>query len=304
MEIKQVMVALDLTEMDEMLIKYTCFLDRHFKFDRVYFIHVARTLEYPQEIIDQHPDLLAPMDDNIKLEIKNELTSCWSSENDKVELKVVDGNPEEQLLKWAKIKEVDMIILGRKKIMNGSGLIPGKVARAAPCSVMLVPEDVKFEMDKILLSVDFSRHSQLVAEQCIYLAREHKKTELIFFHHFTVPTGYSKIGKSYEEFAEIMKGHAEREMAEFINKLDHSGIDYKFVYSCSEERSLLDELLDYVKDNEVDILAVGSKGRTNAASFLLGSVAEKLVNRNSSKPLLIVKQKGSNMGFLEAIFQL
>lgn len=304
MEIKQVMVALDLTDMDEKLIKYTCYLDRTFKFEKIYFIHVARTLEYPQEIVDKHPELMAPLDEAYKHEIQKELDKCWGGTMDKAILKVTDGNPEEKLLKWAKIKHVDLIVLGRKIHMAGSGLVPGKITRAAPCSVLLVPEIVRFEMNKILLSVDFSRHSYLVAEQCIKLARQNSGTRLIFFHVYKVPLGYSKIGKTFEEFAEIMKVHAQNDMNRFVEKIDLEGVDYEYVYECSHDKGPLDEIMGYATSENVDMLAVGSKGRTNAASFLLGSLAEKLVSRNENIPFLVVKQKGSNMDFLDALFRL
>ena len=304
MEIKQVLVALDLTEMDEKLIKYTCFLDKHFSFTKIYFMHVARTLEYPKEVLEAHPELMAPLDENYKHEIQLELNKCWRGDSDKTELKVIDGNPEEQVLKWARIKDVDMIILGRKLEVNGSGLIPGKVARASHCSVMLVPQAVNFELDTILLSIDYSRHSYLVAEQCIHLAKAHGNTKLIFFNSVKVPAGYTRIGKTFEEFGEIMKGHSKRDMQDFVQKIDLSGIEHEFVYSCKEDSSVLDEIIEYINTHDIDLLAVGSKGRTNAASFLLGSMAEKLVHRNSKKPFLVVKQKGSNMGFLDAIFKI
>jgi nucleotide-binding universal stress UspA family protein len=119
-----------------------------------------------------------------------------------------------------------------------------------------------------------------------------------------VPLGYSKIGKTFEEFAEIMKGHAQSDMQRFIEKIDLQGVDYEFVYECSHDKGPLDEIMDVATTENVDMLAVGSKGRTNAASFLLGSLAEKLVSRNENIPFLVVKQKGSNMDFLDALFRL
>ena len=49
---------------------------------------------------------------------------------------------------------------------------------------------------------------------------------------------------------------------------------------------------------------MGSKGRTASASILLGSVAEKLVQANNEIPMLILKKKGENMGFFEALFKI
>jgi nucleotide-binding universal stress UspA family protein len=305
MKIKHVLVALDLTEMDERLIKFTCFLDKMFDFDTIHFLHVAKTLEYPEEVLKNHPELLAPLDDTYKHKIEEELSSCWGGAREKAQLKVADGNPEEGLLKWARIKDADLIVLGRKSTMKGTGLIPGKVTRAAHCSVLLVPEQVNYNIRKIMMSVDFSRHSLLVAEQCIHLAKKIEGAKLIMFHVYQVPSGYSKTGKSFEEFSEIMKGHAMKDSTDFIKKLELEGIDHEFIYKCDDEqRGPMDEILKYANNEKVEMLAVGSKGRTNAASFLLGSLAEKLVNENSTIPFLVVKQKGSNMSFLDAIFKL
>ena len=52
------------------------------------------------------------------------------------------------------------------------------------------------------------------------------------------------------------------------------------------------------------MLLVGSQGRTAAASLLLGSVSEKMLHYENHIPLLVVKEKGGNLGFFEALFKL
>ena len=53
-----------------------------------------------------------------------------------------------------------------------------------------------------------------------------------------------------------------------------------------------------------DLIVIGSKGRTRAASLLLGSVAVKLLDMNCYMPMIIVKNQQKNMGFLQALFRL
>ena len=54
---KRVLVALDLTEMDETLIAYTSFLGTIFDIDKLYFFHVARSLELPEQLLEKYPDV-------------------------------------------------------------------------------------------------------------------------------------------------------------------------------------------------------------------------------------------------------
>ena len=68
-----ILVALDLTEIDETLLKYTSMFINHFHVDTVYFIHIAKSLEIPEDLLEQYPDLIAPMDEAIEKQIAESL---------------------------------------------------------------------------------------------------------------------------------------------------------------------------------------------------------------------------------------
>ena len=68
--------------------------------------------------------------------------------------------------------------------------------------------------------------------------------------------------------------------------------------------SRTDNIMDFAHSIKTDLLIVGSRGRSRSAAVLLGSVAEKLVNSNHDIPMLVMKEKGENMGFLEALFRI
>lgn len=52
--------------------------------------------------------------------------------------------------------------------------------------------------------------------------------------------------------------------------------------------SVVDSLVEYAKSNQVDLIIVGTKGRTGLKRFLLGSVAAGLVS-HSICPVLVVR---------------
>ncbi|WP_445476261.1 universal stress protein [Methanococcoides methylutens] len=48
------------------------------------------------------------------------------------------------------------------------------------------------------------------------------------------------------------------------------------------------EIIEFAKNNEIDLIVMGTLGKTGIDRFLLGSVAEK-ITRNSEVPVLVVR---------------
>ncbi len=300
--IDRILVALDLTEMDDSLIRYTSFMAKLFNTDKIYFFHVADSYELPEEVKKNYPDLVAPKDETIIKLLEDKIKTEWVTDYTcEISIELKEGNAIDQLLKWIDIKSVDMILMGRKDISNGSGVMPQKVSKLAHSSVLIVPEISELKLDKMVIPLDFSKHSKLAMEAAISIAKV-SGAEIIALNAYYVPSGYHKAGKSREEFAEIMKGHAEADFKKFMiqNDFDQS-IPCHFVL---DEGSPADKIYEYAEEVNADLLIMGSKGRTGIASILLGSVTEKVINYKSHMPLAIIKDKDENMGFLKALLKL
>jgi nucleotide-binding universal stress UspA family protein len=302
-KIERLLVALDLTEMDDVLIHYTSYLAEFLKSEKIYFIHVSKNLELPEELRKNYPDLMAPNDESIADSIHKKIEEGWKSsyECEKV-VEIKEGDPSEQILKWVNIKDVDMMVMGRKRQLKGGGIVPQKIAKVTQTSLMMVPEDFKFKLDKVVVSVDFSKHAKLAVEEALALS-ENKNIKTTLVNVFRVPVGYNKTGKTYDEFATIMKGHAKTDFKEFI-KRNNFPEDLDCQYVLDDDDSPADKIFEFADEQEADMIVMGSKGRTGLASILLGSVAEKVVKFDSKIPLMIVKEKGENMGFLKALLKL
>lgn len=52
-----------------------------------------------------------------------------------------------------------------------------------------------------------------------------------------------------------------------------------------------EKILNFAEKQDIDMIVVGSLGKTNIERFLLGSVSEKVV-RNAKVPVLVVHKKG------------
>lgn len=297
------MIGLDLTEMDDNLIKKTAVFIKFLGIKKCYFLHVAKNLDVPSEILAQFPDLVAPIDESVEKIIQNKLIEYNFPQDIETEVLVEEGSHAlDTFLRWAKLKDVDLIIMGRKDTLVGTGILADGVAKKAPCSVLLLQETrpVKFPK-KILIPTDFSAHNNIIYEFAEELSRL-LDAELVPMHIFDVPTGYSKTGKSLEEFTEIMKENAQTDFQKFSQKNNHENLHCEMILSEGKNPGTL--ILDFAREIDADIILLGSRGRTTSASILLGSTAEKLIQANKYLPMLIFKKKGETMGFFEALFRL
>ena len=98
-----------------------------------------------------------------------------------------------------------------------------------------------------------------------------------------------------------MLNNSKEDYQKFVTKNNLPGYDCNLILR--EKGNKADTLLHHAKKNKVGLIVIGSRGRTDSAALLIGSVAEKLIALNNEIPMLILKKKGENMNFLEALFQ-
>jgi nucleotide-binding universal stress UspA family protein len=297
------MIGLDLTEMDDILIKKTAVFAKFLGIEKCYFVHVSKNLEIPKDILEKYPDLITPTDESIEAIIQNKLKEFNFPEEIETEVFVDEGShPLDSFLRWAKIKDVDIIIMGRKDSLPGHGVLADGVAKKAPCSILLVQEKrpIKFPK-KILIATDFSAHNHLIYEFAEQVA-DTIGAELVPLHIYEVPNGYSKTGKSFEEFADIMKENAKADFKKFVSKHNHPELECETILN--EGKNPGNIILEFATKIDADLILLGSRGRTTSAAILLGSTAEKLIHANKYLPMLIFKKKGETMGFFDALFKI
>ena len=304
--IKKVIIGLDLKDLDQTMVEFSDFLSENSTVEKIYFTHVVKNLSIPKEVLKEFPDMV----ENAKKEIKVKMQESFDqytkgNYKNKVHFEVLSGKIADSILKYTKDKDIDLIVMGRREKAELSGALSQRLARRAACSLLIIPEGTTPKMDKILVPSDFSKHSVLALEEALDIAKLNKnETEIVIQNVFTVPTGYHYTGKSFEEFTEVMRENAEKEYKNFIKKFDTTGVKIKAVYSQDVNDDVTTDMLDMAREIKANAIIVGAKGRTATTAFFLGSIAERLIQLDHDIPLMVVRPKGKNAGFIDFIKEL
>ena len=144
---------------------------------------------------------------------------------------------------------------------------------------------------KILCAVDLSEHSKMVAEYAITLAKalDAEITVLYTAPSLSQYVGFHVPPSSIENFVgEIVTG-AEQSMEEFIAEAFTDP-------SVKAEGKILSgyaaqEIVGFATNNDMDIIVMGTHGRTGIDRMLFGSVAEKVV-KTATMPVMTIRPKG------------
>ena len=299
---KNLSVALNLTDMDKAVIQYAAMISQMAKPEKVYYLHVTRNLNIPKKILEEYPQLLRPVDEFAVRKMKKTVKNCFDGHpQTKTVYDVVEGSPLEELLRQTTCKDIDLVLIGRKTDATETRRLPMKLARKAPCSVLVIPEGIKPSISNILVPIDFSEHSANAMDVAVAFATAKGISTIQCLHVYQLPVGYYKIGKSEEEFAAIMKKNARESYQKFI-----SGIDLKSISVIPEfvlHKKPAKAIREVVEKEHIDMIVIGARGRSAAAGVLLGSVTEDLIF-STFVPLIAVKKKGTGMKFLQALINI
>ena len=290
---KRLMVGLDLTLTDQVIIRFICsFMKINPGIESIYFVHVEQNLENADSI--KHMGLRdsgKPFDEILLQEMHDEVKAS-ALVRGKVEMhfEILEGDPLHQLLHWAQVKKIDLIVSGKKKRADGKGIVMEKFAQHSQCSILFIPQHHSLRFDKIVVPIDFSKTSEHVLERICAFSRYLPRTRFIGLNVVEVPGGYTKIGKTFEEFSQSMIKNAKRRWEVFQYNLPFKCSRIEPYFEICRNHNVAKTIFEYAEENNADMIIIGSHEMTDTAHFLLGSVAEKVIGYDYSIVLLVVKQ--------------
>ena len=139
--------------------------------------------------------------------------------------------------------------------------------------------------DDVLVPTDGSECARVGAEHGIRIARGFGATVHVV-HALNTGTGFSPLGTAHATAERDRQRAAGREIIDGVTQLSDGGsVD---ITTELVEGDPSEALQDYVTDNGIDFVAMGTRGRSNIERRLLGSVTERIV-RTCPVPVLTVR---------------
>ncbi len=299
---QNLLVGLNLSDIDKTTIPYTAMISRNAKSKNTYFLHISRNHLIPQSVRKEYPNLLGQLTEFAAHKMNETVEQHFDGDPGmETHFEVVEGSPLEELLYRSQQKKIDLIVVGRKQAGKETRMLPLKLTRKAPCSVLVVPEGSQVKISGILVGTDFSECSAEAVKEAITIAKANKIAKIHVLHAFCLPIGYYKTGKTEIQFAEIMKRHAKRDYRNFVRHIDLKGIILEPLYVLNKNPA--NAIRKAIHQKQIDLVITGARGRTAGAAVLLGSVTERLI-LTTDIPLLAVKKKGACMRIINALKKL
>lgn len=141
-------------------------------------------------------------------------------------------------------------------------------------------------LKRILIPTDFSEYSQIaVRYACEFAVRFESEVHLFHVIDNPTPPGPDDWGQTLAEYEAELRKHATGQ----LQQVDLAPLKSR---ECIVENigygSPMLSIIRYAKDHDIDLIAMGTHGRTGLAHVFLGSVAENVV-RNAPCPVLTVR---------------
>ena len=299
---KHIVVGLDLTKMDVYILQYLSHFLKLITPEKVYFLNFQKNLDLPNELLRKYPMFTEPKDERIKRQLQNEVeTMLEDFEDYDITFEVHESDPTLGMLHWAHIKNADLLVLGRKKTMEGSGLIPKRLARKAQCSLLFVPENEGFDIKNILVPIDFRSMTVLDMKHAQALAQLIPDSHLFVLYVFELPSGYYTTGKSEMEFRKILEENARVKFEKMRKELGIPEQELTLITKYNDRKKVAEVITEVAHQRQAKVIMLGAKGRNHLGYMLLGSVAEDVLQRDLDIPLLLVKEKNKTFNLLDLI---
>ena len=281
---KHILVALDLSKMDESLIRYASFLAETFPVDKVFFVHNIKKYELSELFAEQLKDV--DLEKVVGDELNEKVEALFESEKD-WEVLISEDPYTESLISYIVNKyAIDVVLLGNKGSLKSTGTVSGKLLRLLQCDLLAVPKNVEPAMGEIWVGTDFSQQSKKALRMAQTLQKQ-VSAKLTAAHVFNVPIHFSPY-LSKDNMAPRIERHVTNKCTQFLQKLQHPE-DIRQAIIPGREAGIANRLITHAQKAGANLLVVADKGNNPFSTLLIGSVTDDLFNQITDIPLWIAK---------------
>ncbi len=142
------------------------------------------------------------------------------------------------------------------------------------------------QVQRILVPLDFSRHVDSILEWAAHLAEEHQ-SRLLLLHAYHLPVEFQQLEGAYlpQDFWASVKNEAEQNLNRYAEPLRAKGLTVELIVREGYPATVIEE---EAVEQRADLIVIGTRGLSGLKHLLLGSIAERVVQK-SPCPVLTVK---------------
>lgn len=153
-------------------------------------------------------------------------------------------------------------------------------------------------MNKIIVPIDFSEHSEYALEAAVKLAKGND-AEIIALHMLEMSDSVlTSTDSEQQQKAVFFLKLAEKRFNEFLDK---PYLKEANVTPLVKHFKVFSEVNDVAKDQGADLIVMGSHGTSGLSEIFVGSNTEKVV-RHSEVPVLVLKHKFNKDHLKDVVF--
>lgn len=282
--IKNILVALDLSDIDSTLIEYASFIADNLKVDKVYFVHNIKKYEISELFEEQLKDI--NLDEIIGEELNEKVAEKFTSTAE-WEVLISEDPYSESLINYIVNKYmIQLALIGNKNRSKGTGVVSGKLLRMLKCDILSIPNKAKCDITNIWVGTDFSTASKKVFDMADKI-QHLTAAKVRAVHVYNLPVQFSPYIPK-DNLDRKIENHLKEKFEKFIRRIGYKG-DLSSEIIPGRDSGVAEKLRIKAEASEVDLIIVGDKGRNTFSSLLVGSVTEELFNQDLVVPLYIVK---------------
>jgi len=198
-----------------------------------------------------------------------------------------EGEPYERIVDLAEAENCDLIIVGRtgksalQRVLIGS--VASRIIGYSHCDVVIVPPQAPLGWENILFPTDGSRFSTAAGTKAVDFAKSYGGG-LTVLNVIDVPPEF--YAEASSKVVDEMVARAHKRVSVIRELAEASGVMAKGLIR--EGREAHEAILELARETQINVIVMGSHGRTGLRRLLMGSVAEKVIGY-SPCPVLVVK---------------
>lgn len=290
-----VLTALDMTEMDQVILRTLKSMSASLKMEHIYFTHIVPDFSFPKEDELDFKKKFAPdkpLDEIVREGLHQTVEGFFPKGNTPDwELLVVEGKAYHQLLHWTEVKNPDLVVVGKKKESQGSGITAKRLARnIKKAGILLINDEAPKEIQKVVVPVDYSENSARALKTAMEWRRQNPNLEVTAIYVIDYPpTGFYLNKEEFVGFNKMLLDTAQKSFKKFLDEHQIPKDLLTFKVLENSWHNIAGAIKGHVQENTYDMLLIGAQGHSGFESFLFGSVTEHIVNEVSNLPVMVVR---------------